>query len=237
MRPRLALPLAALLGLAGTAAHLSAAAPGTAAAQRDWSKAITATADGGYRIGNPAAAVKLVEYGSLTCSHCATFAEVGVPQLLSKYVRSGRVSFEFRNFVRDPADMAAALLSRCVAPARYFSLTDRYFRSQTQWMGRIQAMSEAQLAEIAALSPHQQLPRFAALGGLEAIAAQDGVAAARAPACLTDQKATARLVAMRKVAIEQHGLKGTPTFLINGKKADTAYDWATVEPLLGPPGG
>ena len=57
-----------------------------------------------------------------------------MPQLLGKYVKGGKVSFEFRNFVRDPADMAASLLSRCTAPANYFPLTDRYFEpSRNGW--------------------------------------------------------------------------------------------------------
>ena len=84
---------------------LPAAPAKKAAAASDWTKTVTVTPDGGYRMGNPAAPVKLVEYGSLTCGACGRFAQEGVPQLVSKYVRTGRVSFEFRNYVRDPADI------------------------------------------------------------------------------------------------------------------------------------
>ncbi|HEY0445624.1 MAG TPA: thioredoxin domain-containing protein [Allosphingosinicella sp.] len=232
---RLALGLAAA-ALAGAAASLPAA-PAKQAAARDWTKAVAVTPEGGYRIGNPAAPVKLVEYGSFTCNHCARFAEQGVPVLLDKYVKSGRVSFEFRNFVRDPADMAAALLSRCAATGDYFSLADRYFRTQPQWMARIQSTAQAQQAELAAMSPRQQVSRFAALGGLDALAVQGGIPAAKAQACLGDAAAVAKLVEMRKVAVEQHKLEGTPMFLLNGKKAEHVHDWSSLEPLLGSPGG
>jgi protein-disulfide isomerase len=84
--------------LTGAVAAQAAAAPkrSAAPAARDWTRTVSATPEGGYRVGNPAAAVKLVEYGSLTCNHCATFAKEGMPPLLSRHVRTGRVSYEFR---------------------------------------------------------------------------------------------------------------------------------------------
>ncbi len=234
MKLALAIGLA-VSALAGTGIFV-AAAPAQRAAARDWAKSVTVTPDGGYRIGNPAAPVKVIEYGSLTCDHCAHFAEQGFPLLLDKYVKTGKVSFEFRNFVRDPADMAAALLSRCAAPANYFSLTDRYFRSQGEWLGRFQSMTDEQAKAIAALPAGDRIARFASFAGLDTIAAQGGVAPAKARTCLADPQAAQKLAQMRKVAVEQHELKGTPTFLINGSKAP-AHDWASLEPLLQPPGG
>ena len=223
--------------VAGGAAILPAAPAKKAAAARDWTKMVVATPEGGYRMGNPAAPVKLVEYGSLTCGACGRFAQEGVPQLVSKYVRSGRVSFEFRNYVRDPADMAGALLSRCAPTSNYFALTDRYFTTQQQWVGRLQGVTEAQKAELEAMAPQARIARFGTLAGLDTIASQNGVPAARAKACLSDPAGMARLAKIRQVATEQHKLEGTPTFLINGKKADGVHSWSALEPLLKPPGG
>lgn len=229
---------ALLLGLGAAGLAATAMTPVAAPAQnaaRDWTQSVAVTPEGGYRLGNPAAPVKLIEYGSLTCSHCAEFAEQGVPTLLDKYVRSGKVSFEFRNWVRDPADLAAAILSRCSTPDKFFPLTDRYFKTQKQWLGRFQGMTDAQAKEISGLPMADRIPRFAAFGGLDAIAAQNGVAPAKVKACLTDNEAASRLAEMRKSA-EQYQVQGTPTFLINGKKA-AARDWATLEPLLQQPPG
>ena len=58
-------------------------------------------------MGNPNAKVKLVEFGSLTCPHCAEFEEEGGKALIENYVKTGQVSWEFRNFVRDPFDITA----------------------------------------------------------------------------------------------------------------------------------
>jgi protein-disulfide isomerase len=92
----------------------------------------------------PAAPLKLVEYASFTCSHCAQFAEEGFPALLRDHVRSGRLSFEFRNFVRDPYDMAAALVARCASPANFFPLTHRIFETREQWIAKFQGLTPEQ---------------------------------------------------------------------------------------------
>src|SRR5574338_12031 len=66
----------------------------------DWSQVVNPTSQGGFLMGNPDAKVKLVEYGSLTCPHCREFDEAAVTPLINDYVKSGQVSYEFRNYVR-----------------------------------------------------------------------------------------------------------------------------------------
>ena len=84
---------------------LVAAAPAT-----DWSQVARPTAKGAYVFRNPAAPIKLVEYGSYTCSHCADFARESGPVLKDRMIRSGSVSLEYRHLIRDPADLGAAIL-------------------------------------------------------------------------------------------------------------------------------
>jgi protein-disulfide isomerase len=99
--------------------------------------------------------VKVVEFGSMTCNHCADFAEEGEPQLIEKYVKSGQVSFEFRNFVRDPADIAASLLARCNGASAFFPLTDQLYAAQGEWVGKLQQMSPEQQAQLETMDPRQ----------------------------------------------------------------------------------
>jgi protein-disulfide isomerase len=51
----------------------------------------------GIELGNPRAAVTLVELGDLQCPLCAQFAENALPAIVSHYVRPGRIRLEFRN--------------------------------------------------------------------------------------------------------------------------------------------
>lgn len=214
-----------------------ALAPAEAAAQRDWTKTVVATPEGGFRIGNPNAPVKLVEYGSLTCSHCAHFGEEGVPALLSNYVASGKVSFEFRNYVLNVFDLTGAMLSRCAGAGNFFPLSDRILSTQAEWIGRAQALSAAEREAISALPPSQQLVRIAAVTGLDRLAAAHGVPADKVSACLSNDTAVNRLTEMRRIAAEQHGINGTPSFLINGSVASGVHDWTALEPLLKRPAG
>src|SRR5262249_14475862 len=105
--------------------------------RRDWTDIAESTPEGGFRMGNPNARVKLVEYGSLPCEHCAAFAAHGLRELLQDYVQHGQVSLEFRNYYRDGVDIAAAMLSRCAEPRPYFDLTYALLAQQRAWMGRI----------------------------------------------------------------------------------------------------
>ncbi|MEA3009283.1 MAG: hypothetical protein QOJ91_975 [Sphingomonadales bacterium] len=219
-----------LLGAAASAAPTVAAAPAARPARMDWSRTVVATPEGGFRMGNPAAKVKLVEYGSLTCGHCANFAKAGMASLVGTYVRSGKVSYEYRNFILNGLDVAASLVARCGGPSRFFPVADRLYATQGQWMGRITDLTEAQKAQMNALPENQRLGRVAELAGLVQIGAQNGIAPASAKRCLSDQAALGRLGKIAEAANAQ-GVEGTPTFFINGANIGT-HTWATLEPIL-----
>jgi protein-disulfide isomerase len=223
------LPLlaAAVLALGGAAA---AAAPVRVPAQarQDWTRTVVATPEGGFRMGNPAAAVKVVEYVSLTCPHCRHFAEAGAPVLIADHVASGRVSFEIRPFPLDPIAAIGSQLNRCAAPDRAFAFNDAILASQESWFARLDALGPAELAGLNGLHGAALRQRVAALAGFDAIAASHGVDAA---SCLADDAGAARIDEI-KAAAEALGVQGTPSFLINGTLAPNAYDWAALEPLL-----
>src|SRR3954447_16029928 len=102
----------------------------------DWTHVVAASPAGGFVLGNPKAKVKLVEYGSLSCPHCRAFDQDGVPTLLAKYVKPGQVSWEFRNYVRDAADLTAALISRCNGARSFFPLVRGLYKDQPAWFGK-----------------------------------------------------------------------------------------------------
>jgi protein-disulfide isomerase len=194
----------------------------------DWTKTVVATPEGGYLMGNPNADVKLVEYGSLTCPHCAEFAEKGAPQLIDKYVKTGRVSFEFRNFLRDGLDMSMSLIARCAGPERFFPLSDAMFKDQRQFFERAQAATPEQ-QQAASASP----AGFAQLAGLQQWAAQRGVPSAKSNACLADQAMQDKLVQVSNdVTTQFPGFSGTPSFVINGKLLEQTASWDKLEPQI-----
>jgi protein-disulfide isomerase len=225
----------ALLALALAAAGITVAAPVTAVAAapaRDWSTRIEATPEGGYRMGNPAAPLRLVEFLSLTCGACADFAAHDMPRVKEK-VRQGRVSIEYRNFVLNNYDIAAAILSRCARPAKYFALTEAYLAEQPRWEPKIDSLTPAQRAQVEVAPTPATVRRIADLLGLKAIAARHGVTNAAANACLADPARLNRVLAMGQAA-ERLGIDGTPTFMLNGTVIGS-QNWSSLEPVLGQP--
>lgn len=236
MRHGLALGVVMLASAATFGAQLDAAPARKAApvqapavAARDWTRTVVATPEGGFRMGNPAARVKLVEYGSLTCGHCAAFAHEGMAPLLAR-VRTGKVSYEYRNYILNGLDVAASLLARCGGPSRFFPLADKLYATQPQWMGRLTALTAAQKAQLNALPEGQRLGRLADVTGLTGLAAQHGIAPAQGKTCLSDRAGLDRLAAIAEAAAAQ-GVQGTPTFLLNGANIGV-HTWSTLEPIL-----
>ena len=197
---------------------------------RHWSRAVFATPEGGFRMGNPAAKVKLVEYGSLACPHCRHFEETGYKPLVQTYVRTGRVSYEFRNLLINGPDISISLLAHCAGAAKFFPMSEVVYATQQDWQKRIEDMSDADKAALDKLTDQQRVERFAEIGGMGQIAARFGVTPARAHQCLSDPKALERIISWTKVANDS-GIDHTPTFLINGKESDAAT-WDQLEPEL-----
>src|SRR5262249_44193930 len=112
---------------------VQAAARPAAPAAQDWSQVVTQTPEGGFRMGNPAGKVKLVEYFSFTCPHCAAFSGEAFGPLTQKYVRTGQVSFELRSALRDALDLTVALGARCAAPRAYFATVEDVMAAQSDW--------------------------------------------------------------------------------------------------------
>ena len=199
----------------------------------DWSEIVSETPEGGFAMGNPNAPVKLVEYGSMTCPHCADFSETAEKPLIDKYVKSGQVSFEFRNFVRDPFDITATLIARCGGPSSFFGLTRGLFAEQKDWVGKIQAAPPEQQQALMGMPPAQQLSTVANLAGFTQWAAMRGVPAAKSAACLADEAAMTKLVQMNSDATAQYPeFAGTPTFILNGTMLKDTANCEALEPKL-----
>jgi len=189
-------------------------------AGKSWSDVVVKTPESGYRMGNPDAPIKLVEYGSLTCPHCADFAETSSAELRDNFVASGRVSFEFRNFVRDGIDLTAAQLTRCGAPESYFALTEQAFANQRTMIETVQKSGEAAFEQAMKLPDTQRGMAIAQLAGLIDFFAARGISKEQAATCLADAKAAEALAKATQDQGKELDIQGTPTFFINGVKAE-----------------
>ncbi len=211
---------------------LSLAALAAVAAAPNWTSRISETAEGAYVMGNPAAKVRLVEYLSYTCSHCAEFVGEAKGPLKAGYVARGTVSVEVRNAVRDRFDFAASLLARCGGPAKFFGNTEAIMAAQPQWLGKAGPFSDANAEKLNTMPIAEGLKLIARGTGLDAIMKTRGLSAAQIDACLIDKAAQAKVIGMTNEAWNTRKITGTPSFLINTTLLRGAGHWAQVEPEL-----
>lgn len=210
----------------------AAATSADADTSQNWAEVVSKTEEGGFRMGKPDAPIRIVEFASLTCSHCADFSETGFDPLVENYISQGLVNFEVRNFVRDPLDLTAAILSRCNGADPYFQITERMFANQAQMFNAIQSADQAQLQQLAtpeAVQSGAAFVGFAEAAGLIDFVGSMGISGEAARQCLTDATDREELTEMRNQAINQYNLAGTPTFLVNGEVVQNATTWAQLE--------
>jgi len=197
----------------------------------DWSEIATMTDRGSYLLGNPNAPVKLVEYASITCPHCAEFTETAATPLRERYVRSGQVSWEYRPYMIFPTDPGIFLLLHCLGPQPFFRVAEQLYADQPAWMGRIQALPQEQLQQLEGLPPAQKAAALVRLAGLDQFFRQRGLPEARMNTCLADSAALQQLQQISTRGTNEDGVTGTPTFFVNGEKLEQA-DWADLETRL-----
>ena len=161
--------------------------------------------------GDANAPVAFIEYGSLTCPHCAKFAADVLPKLKTEYFDTGKVKMIFREYVRNPLDGAAFALARCIGDDKALAAIDLLFKEQDKW----------------AFDAKQPEPLLTAMRPA-------GLAHDKGMACLTDQKLLDGLVSIRDRVNKAFNFTGTPTFVIDGKVYSGEMPLEDFEALLNP---
>jgi len=143
-------------------------------------------------VGDVNAPIKIIEYASLTCSHCAHFHNDVFPELKSKYIDTGKVFFEFREFpLNDPA-LKATLTARCLPAEKYESFVELLFKTQDHWAGDLDYMK--------ALRQNAKLA---------------GMSDATFDACHAQGDLKLKVADVMQVAKDKWKISSTPTFIIN----------------------
>eukprot|EP01037_Dinobryon_pediforme_P032034 gene32034-36787_t len=243
MTPRILLAAVAALSLAacggsGTSTDSNVAASAPVAAKpapagQNWTEVVSKTPEGGYRMGNPDAAIKLVEYGSRTCPTCGAFGQTGQKPLTEKYVTTGKVSYEFRDYlVHGQPDFAPSLLGRCVGTATFFPLLEAMYMAQPQFEAKLadQAATTALQTQLQGKTPNEAAAAWGDYLGYVEWVKQRGIPEAKARACIADKAALDEIIAMMSKG-DGASVTGTPTFIINGAKVD-GVSWPDVEAAL-----
>jgi protein-disulfide isomerase len=142
----------------------------------------------------PETGVTVVEYGSVTCPHCAAFDKTVLPKLKAAYVDTGKVRYIFREFSRNALDVAAFTLARCVGDDKAMATIELLFSTQDKW----------------AFTDNPLEPLLASLR-------PTGLSRDKAMACLKDNTEINKVRSITETAEKLVKVQGTPTFVIDGK--------------------
>lgn len=211
------------------AALLATVAPAQQSAP-NWLITVAET-DGGHRIGNPEAKVRLTEYISYTCPTCARFAREGEGPLQIGYIATGRLNLEVRHLIRDPVDLTAAVLANCGPASKFPQNHAAFLHQQDRWIGPLASATSAQ----------QQRWRVAGVAGRRAIAGDfgfyrlmegRGYSRVEVDRCLADDALASKLAEHSDRDWKRPGIGGTPSFAINGIVMPGTHSWAALERQL-----
>lgn len=158
---------------------------------------------GDKALGDAAAPVTLIEYASLSCGHCAAFHYRVLPTIKKEYINTGKVRYIFRDFPINGASLFGSLTTQCSALQ---GGDEKYFAVLNDIMGQQYAWSQSGNARV----------------GLLLIATRQGVDGKQLTDCIDNNKALEeKIIAGRKDAAEQLGIKKTPAFVVNGEVVES----------------
>ena len=188
------------IGLSGLAGIGAANAQGTAVQIED------------ITLGDENAPVKVIEYASFTCPHCANFHNDTYKDFKRDYIDTGKVHFTYREVFFDRYGLWAAMVARCAGPDRYMSVADILYRTQREW---------ARQGDAAAVAD-----------SLKRIGVQAGLSQEEVDACLNNADLAQSLVSWYEANADADNIRSTPSFLINGELSAGNMGLAQIGTLI-----
>jgi protein-disulfide isomerase len=155
-------------------------------------------------LGSDDAPLTIIEYASVTCPACAAFHAQIFPEIKERFIDTGQVRFEYREFPTNPQNLAYAgfYLARCAATTRgapaYFAMLDTLYARQRDWAY--------------GPTPGEVLENIAAQAGID----RDGL-----EQCFYREDIKEAVRENIMAGIEEHEVNATPTLIVDGEP----FDW------------
>lgn len=215
----------AALMLAGAALL---ATPLAMVAAKNWNAQYSMDAHG-HSVGNPDAPVKLISFASYTCSHCASFERQADGPLRLAYIQEGKVELELRHTIRNPIDLAAALITECGEQDKFFGNHRRIMLAQSEWLPKAMEASDAQKQRWTFGPVGPRMRAIAADLDFYKLMETRGYTRSELDRCLSDTAHAEAIATASAASSEQFGVQGTPSFVINGVLLDGVHNWSALQ--------
>jgi len=146
-------------------------------------------------LGKTDAPIKMIEFASLTCGHCAKFHNEVMPSIKKKYIDTGKIFFTYKDFPLDKFALKASIISRCSGNEKFFSFLDVFYKKQSSWT-RTQ-------------DPFKSLIKIAKVGGIK----DEDI-----KVCVSNKSIEDGLLKDRLDSSKKFDITATPTIYLNGEK-------------------
>jgi len=202
-----------------------------AVSAKNWNTTYAVT-EHGHQVGNPQAEITLASFISYTCPHCATFEKSADAPLRLGFIGLGKVRLEVRPQIRNPIDLAAALLAECGPKEKFFDNHRAIMFAQDKWLPIAERASSFQRQRWSYGPVPARMRAIAADLGFYTIMDRRGFSRSATDRCLSNETRAAQIAADSAAESARYAIPGTPSFLLNGRLLENVHDWAGVENAL-----
>jgi protein-disulfide isomerase len=143
-------------------------------------------------LGRADAPIQIIEFFSMTCSHCASFHNKTFPEIKERLIDTGMVRFEMRAFPLDGLALRAHAMARTLSAEKYYPMVGMLLQKQENWAS--------------AQDPIDALKKLGRLAGMSS---------AEFDATMRNRPLLESIVEMRQAALQDWDIKATPSFVIN----------------------
>jgi protein-disulfide isomerase len=148
-------------------------------------------------LGDASAKATVMEFFSLTCTHCAAFSREVMPQIEKELIAPGKVQFVYHDFPLDQVALTAAMVARYLPPSRYYPFVSALFANLDRW------------AFARNVNSTEELWKMAALAGMSRPTFDQAVA---------DTELRDWILQQQQADRDHWKIDATPSFVINGQK-------------------
>tara|TARA_Y100001970_G_scaffold245186_1_gene312004 strand:- start:276 stop:887 length:612 start_codon:yes stop_codon:yes gene_type:complete len=158
-------------------------------------KSLLVIQDDDFFIGDSEAPITIIEYASMSCSHCADFHNNTLEDLKTEFIDTGMVKFVFRDFPFNYPALAGSMMMRCVPNEVRYEYMNALYQLQKSWVFREHSKTRTELYKI-----------------MQSV----GMKQDEFDACLSDINLENNLLEGVMNAQREFNIRSTPSFIING---------------------
>ena len=101
-----------------------------------------------FFIGNKDAPITIIEYASMSCSHCASFHNNTLPDIKKEYIDTGKVRMVFRDYPFNYPALLGSMMMRCISSDVRYDYMNALYQLQNTWVNKDPKISKKELYKI-----------------------------------------------------------------------------------------